>query len=80
MADPEGEVFSVQPAKSSVLFLREVNIILTRDAWYVRSELNVSLYEEAIAVVRSDLMLVYEQSREFASIAELRQIETVKFA
>jgi hypothetical protein len=76
MAEPDGEVFSVQPT-NSVLILKEGNIILTQGAWYVTTELNVSIYEEAVAVVRNDLMLVHEQSKEFTSIAGLQQIETL---
>ena len=62
---------------NSVLFLKDGNIIVTRVAWYVTAELNVSLYEEAIAIVRSDFMLMHEQSKEYTSIAELKQIEVL---
>ena len=70
-------IFSIQHTNSSVLFLREENIIVTRGAWYFTAEFKVSLYEEAIAIVRCDLMLMHKQSKEFTFVTELKQIEVL---
>ena len=66
---------NVQPVNQSVPFLKERDIILSNDHWHIAIGLNCSEYEEAISVVRQDLMLIRDQEREFTPIAALEQIE-----
>jgi tetrahydromethanopterin S-methyltransferase subunit B len=39
-------------------------------------ELNMSVYEDAIAVIRQDLNIVFKRGQEFTPVSELRQIES----
>ena len=59
------------------MFLKEEDIILTDDIWYVTTELNVNSYEEAVLTIRNDLRTMYESKREFTCLAELRQKEVL---
>jgi len=68
------ETFTIEPTNNGVVFLKQEDIILTDDIWYVTTELNVNSYEEAVLTIRNDLRTMYESNREFTSIAELRQI------
>jgi hypothetical protein len=51
--------------------------VATNEAWHVAADVNVSSYEEAISTIRGDLMLMNEQKREFTSITELKQMESL---
>ena len=59
------------------MFLKQEDIVLTDDAWHVTAELNVNHYEEAVLTIPNDLRVMYENKKEFTSIAELRQIEVL---
>jgi len=67
--------FQIQPTKDSVLFLKEKDVILTNDTWRVAIDLDTSRYEYVISSIRSDLMVVNKQQKEFTPISELKQIE-----
>ena len=66
-----------QPLNNDVLFLKETDIILTNDAWCIAIDIYISMYEEVIFTIRTDLLVVEQHKKEFASISELRQIETL---
>jgi len=49
------ETFTNESIINSVVFLKQEDIVLTNDAWYVTAELNVKPYEEAVFTIRNDL-------------------------
>jgi hypothetical protein len=51
------------------------NSILTNDHWRVNIDLDTSRYEDVILSIRSDLMVVSKQQKEFTPICDLKQIE-----
>jgi len=59
------------------MFLKKEDVILSNDAWRVATEINVDPYEDAVLVIRNDLRTIYESSKEFTSINEVRQIEVL---
>ena len=67
--------FQIQHINNSVLFLKEKDVILTNDHWRVAIDLDTSKYEDVISSIRSDLMVVSKQQKEFTPISELKQIE-----
>jgi hypothetical protein len=67
--------FQIQPTNNSVLFLKEKDIILTNDHWRVDIDLDTSRYEDVISSIRSNLMVVSKQKKEFNRISELKQIK-----
>ena len=64
----------VLPVNKSVLFLKEKNVIFTSDAWRVTIDIDTQVYEDAIATVRNNLTSVEKQRKEFAPVAELKQV------
>jgi hypothetical protein len=67
--------FLIQPTKNSVLFLKEKVVFLTNDHWWVTTDLGTSRYKDVISSIRSDLMVVSKQQKEFSPIYELKKIE-----
>ena len=67
--------FKKQPTKNSLLFLKEKDVILTNDHWCVAIDLDASRYEGVIFFIRSELMIVSKQQKEFTPISVLKQIE-----
>lgn len=67
----------IQPLNHSVVFLKEKEVILTSDIWCVAIDLGTGTYEEVISAIHGDLLLVERQRKEFTSISELKQIETL---
>jgi hypothetical protein len=53
----------IQPLNYSVAFLKEKEIILSDDAWRIVINHNISVYEDAIATIRADTLLVEKQKR-----------------
>jgi hypothetical protein len=47
----------------------------SNDHWRVATDLDTSRYEHVISSIRSDLMVVSIQQKEFTPISELKQIE-----
>jgi hypothetical protein len=60
-----------------VIFLKESDIVVTNDAWYMAVNFNMSTYQEVIPTIRSDILVVERQKQEFTPITELTQIETL---
>jgi hypothetical protein len=67
----------VQSVNSSAIVLKEKDFILTSDEWRGVVELNMSMYEDVISVIRQHLMMVLKERQEFTPISELRQIESL---
>jgi len=60
--------FQIQHINNSVLFLKEKVVILTNDHWRVATDLDTSRYEDVISSIRSDLMVLSKQQREFTPV------------
>ena len=58
------------------MFLKE-DIFLTNDAWHIAIDVDMSAYEEAVATIRADLILLEGHRKELTSISELKQITTL---
>ena len=65
---------SIQPLNRSVVFLKEKDIFLTNDAWHIAIDVDMSAYEEAVATVKADLILLEGHRKELTSNSELNQI------
>ena len=65
----------IQHINNSVLFLKEKDVILTNDHWQVANDLDTSKYKDVISSIRSDLMVVSKQKKEFTPISKLKQNE-----
>ena len=59
-----------------MIFLKESDTVLTDDEWRIAIDIDLSMYQETISTIKADLLLA-EQKREFTSISELQQIETL---
>ena len=65
----------VQPLNHSVMFMKERDVIPSNDQWRVIVIVNRSTYHEVLSIVKSDLLAVEQQRKEFTSTSELKQIE-----
>ena len=68
---------SIQPLNRSVVFLIEKDIFLTNDAWLIAIYVDMSAYEEAVAIINADMILLEGHSKELTSNSELNQITTL---
>ena len=59
------------------MFLKEEDIFLTNDAWHIAIDVDMSSYEEAVATIKADLILLEGHRKEFTSNPELNQITTL---
>jgi hypothetical protein len=64
----------IQPLNSSVIFVKESDIILTNDAWHIAIDVNISTNNEAISIVRADLLLVEHCKQEYTPTSELQHV------
>ena len=67
----------VQSSNSSVIFLKETDIIVTNGAWRIAVDIGVRTYHDIIFTIRQDLNFVEQNKKEFTSISEIRQIESL---
>ena len=65
----------VQPLNHSVIFVKERDVILSKDQWRVAVNVNLNTYHEVLSIVKSDLLAVEQQRKEFTSTSESKQIE-----
>ena len=65
----------VQPLNNNVIFLKEIDIIVTNDAWRIAVDIDIRTYQDIISTIRHDLNFVEQNKKEFTSISEIRQIE-----
>jgi len=63
----------VQPLNHSVIFVKERDVILSNDQWRVAVNVSQSTYHEVLSTVKSELLAVEQQRKEFTSTSE--QIE-----
>ena len=68
---------SIQPLNSSVIILKQKDIIVTDDAWRIAIDIDVNVFEEALSTIKADLILIESQKQEFTPLPELKQIETL---
>ena len=52
----------VQPLNSSIIFVKETDIVLSTGAWRVAIAINTTTYQDVISTVREDLLLVEQHS------------------
>jgi len=57
--------------------LKENDIFLTNDAWRIVIDVDMSTYEEAVATVKADIILLEGHRKELTSNSELNQITTL---
>ena len=57
--------------------MKETDIIVTNDAWRIAIDIDVRTYHDIISTIRQDLHLVEQNKKEFTSISEIRQIESL---
>ena len=67
----------VQPLNNNVIFLKESDITLTNDAWRIAVNIDIRTYQDIISTIRQDLLLVEQNKKEFTSVSEIRQIESL---
>jgi len=65
----------VQPLNHSVIFMKERDVVLSNDQWRVAVNVNLSTYYEILSTVKSDLLAVEQQRKEFTATSELKEIE-----
>ena len=64
-----------QPLNHTIVFLKETEIVFTSDMWHIALNTDLSTYHEIISTIRTDLLSVEQQKKEFTPISELKQIE-----
>jgi len=64
-----------QPLDHAVLFLKETEVILSDDEWWILQRIDLSTYHDIISTVKSDLLLIEQRKQAFTPVAELKQIE-----
>jgi len=57
---------SIQPLNRSVVFLKEKDIFLTNDAWRIAIDVDMSTYEEAVATIKANLILLEGHRKELS--------------
>jgi len=67
----------IEPLNHSVLFLKDRDIVLSSDAWHVALNLNISIYEDVLSCIKSDLDVVFRHQKDSTTLSELRQVETL---
>ena len=67
----------VQPLNNNVIFLKETDITVTNDAWRIAVNIDIRTYQDIISTIRQDLLLVEQNKKEFTSVSEIRQIESL---
>ena len=65
----------IQPLNSSVVFVKETEVVFTCGIWRVVLNIDLSTYHEVLSTVRADLFSVEQLKKEFTPISELKQIE-----
>ena len=67
----------IQPLNHSVVYLNKKEVVLTNDFKRVVIDFRTDSYEEVISAIDEDLLVIERQRKEFTSVSELRQIETL---
>ena len=66
-----------RPLNNNVIFLKETDITVTNDTRRIAVNLDIRTYQDLIATIRQDLLLVEQNKKEFTSVSEIRQIESL---
>jgi len=53
----------VQPLNRSVIFLKERDLMLSNDVWRIAIDVEMEPYEEALSIIRGDLLTVGERKQ-----------------
>ena len=64
------------PLNHSVVFVKDKDVILTSDNWWIIVNFDLSAYEDATTNLREDLARVEEIVKHTAPIGELRHLRT----
>ena len=67
----------VQPVNQSVIILKERDVILCAGSWQIAIDVTLMPFEDALTIIKGDLLEIREHKQEFTSISELSQIETL---
>jgi len=67
----------VQPLNNNVIFLKESDIYLTNDIRRIAVNIDIRTYQDIISVIRQYLHLVEQNKKEFTSVSEILQIESL---
>jgi len=67
----------VLPLNRSVIFFKERDVILSNDLWLIAINIEMEPYEEALSIIRGDLLTVEERKQEFTFNSELKLIDTL---
>jgi hypothetical protein len=67
----------IQPLNHSVAFFKERDTVLSSDTWRVAVGLDINTYEEATSAIRADVLMIEEHRKEFTSVSEFKQIDTL---
>ena len=65
----------IQPLRRNVLFLKGAVIVVSRDDWRIAVDCDVSEYYETVSAIKTGLLTVERQRKEFTPVAELQQID-----
>ena len=55
--------------------MKERDIFLSSNSWYVALDLDTNVYEEAVSTIRAAVLLIEKHRTEFTLVSELKQIE-----
>ena len=67
----------VKPVNRSVIFLNEREVVLSNEFWQIAIDVTMTPYEDALSIIKGDLLEIREHRQEFTSISEISLIETL---
>ena len=67
----------VQPLNRSVIFLKERDLILSNDIWRIAINVEMEPYDEALFVIKGDLLTVKQRKQGFTFNSELKLIDAL---
>jgi hypothetical protein len=67
---------TIQPLNHTVAFLKKSDV-LTSENWRVVVNIELSMYSDIISTLRSDLLIIESQKKEYTPMNELKQIEAL---
>ena len=67
----------VQTLNSSIIIVKETDIVLSTGAWHIAIAINTTTYQDVISTVREDLLLIEHKKQKFSPTSELRHNVTL---
>ena len=64
----------VQNVNQSVIFRKEIDVILSTGRWKIATDVTMMPHEDALSIIKGDLLETREYKQELTSISELSQI------